>query len=75
LVHYGERTVKGSHQLFLRADIRQAIDFLHCHFAQALTIKEIAQVNSILCAPLLQIIEASSDASLLGFKPDNAASE
>jgi hypothetical protein len=73
--HYDERTVKGSHQLFLRADIRQAKGFLGCHFAQALTVNEIAQANSTLCAPCLLVIDASSDASLFGFKPDNAASE
>ncbi|AXF58824.1 hypothetical protein DVA43_04315 [Leclercia sp. W6] len=67
--------MKGSQQLFLRAYIRQAKGFLRCHFAQALTVKEIAQANSILCVPFLLIIDASSDASLLGFKPDNAASE
>nr|WP_272501598.1 AraC family transcriptional regulator [Silvania confinis] len=45
--HYGERTVKGSRQGFLRADIRHAIDFLHCSYTQSLSVKEIAQVAGL----------------------------
>lgn len=45
--HYGERTVKGSRQGMLRADIRQAIDFLHCSYTQSLSVKEIAQVAGL----------------------------
>ena len=45
--HYGERTVKGSRQGMLRADIRQAIDFLHFSYTQSLSVKEIAQVAGL----------------------------
>jgi len=45
--HYGERTVKGSRQSVLRADIRKAIAFLHSAYAQPLTVKEIAQVAGL----------------------------
>lgn len=45
--HYGERTVKGSRQGVLRADIRQAIDFLHGSYTQSLSVKEIAQVAGL----------------------------
>lgn len=45
--HYGERSVKGSRQHFLRADIRQAIDFLHGNYALPLTVKAIAQAAGL----------------------------
>ncbi|WP_017349200.1 AraC family transcriptional regulator [Pantoea sp. A4] len=44
---YGERTVKGSVQGVARADIRKAIDFLHCAYTQSLSVKEIAQVAGL----------------------------
>jgi len=45
--HYGERTVKGSRQGFVRAEIRHAIDFLHCSYTRSLSVKEIAQVAGL----------------------------
>ncbi|AKL15284.1 TPA: AraC family transcriptional regulator [Kluyvera intermedia] len=45
--NYGERSVKGARQDFMRADIRKAIEFLHCSYAQTLTVKEIAAVAGL----------------------------
>ena len=38
----GERTVKGELQSAMRADIRQAVDFLHSEYHQPLAVSEIA---------------------------------
>lgn len=45
--NYGERSVKGARRDFMRADIRKAIEFLHCSYAQTLTVKEIAAVAGL----------------------------
>lgn len=45
--HYGERTVRGSRQGFVRTEIRYAIDFLHCAYTRSLSVKEIAQVAGL----------------------------
>lgn len=44
---HGERTLKGVQKNALRADIRQAIDFLHSHYHQPLAVSEIAAVAGL----------------------------
>lgn len=43
----GERTVKGGQKDALRADIRQAIDFLHSRYHQPLAVSDIAAVAGL----------------------------
>ncbi|ECL4818059.1 helix-turn-helix transcriptional regulator [Salmonella enterica] len=45
--HYGERTVKGARHALMRADIRNAIEFLHSAYRQKLTVKDIAAVAGL----------------------------
>lgn len=44
---HGERTLKGGQKNALRADIRQAIDFLQSHYHQPLAVSEIAAVAGL----------------------------
>ncbi len=44
---HGERSVKGSAQPVLRADIRQAIDYLHSAYHQPLSVSAIAAVAGL----------------------------
>ncbi|HAU5563490.1 TPA: AraC family transcriptional regulator [Serratia fonticola] len=44
---HGERTLKGGERHALRADIRQAIDFLHSDYHQPLAVSEIATVAGL----------------------------
>lgn len=44
---HGERTLKGGERHALRADIRQAIDFLHSDYHQSLAVSEIAAVAGL----------------------------
>ncbi|MCA1252964.1 AraC family ligand binding domain-containing protein, partial [Pantoea sp. alder70] len=44
---HGERTIKGGERHALRADIRQAIDFLHSDYHQPLSVNEIAAVAGL----------------------------
>ncbi|ESG73053.1 AraC family transcriptional regulator [Salmonella enterica] len=45
--HYGERTVKGARHALMRADIRNAIEFLHSAYHQKLSVKDIAAVAGL----------------------------
>lgn len=45
--HYAERSVRGGRRPAVRADIRRAIDFLHCAYQQSLSVKEIATVAGL----------------------------
>jgi len=44
---YGERSQPGEVKKRLRADIRRAIEFLHCAYQHPLTIREIAEVAGL----------------------------
>ncbi|WAH62152.1 AraC family transcriptional regulator (plasmid) [Pseudomonas silvicola] len=44
---HGERTLKGGERHALRADIRQAIDYLHSDYHQPLAVSEIAAVAGL----------------------------
>lgn len=44
---YAERSVRGGRRPAVRADIRRAIDFLHCAYQQSLSVKEIATVAGL----------------------------
>lgn len=44
---YAERSVRGGRRPVIRADIRRAIEFLHCAYQQPLSVKDIAAVAGL----------------------------
>jgi len=61
---YGERNIHGEVAKILRADIRRAIEFLHCAYQQPLTIKEIAEVAGLSEFYFMRIFQAQTGLSV-----------